>query len=504
MDHQSKVSCRLSLKWVVCVAILLSPIPSTYLILQQQQDISFETSQNNVPVASRHENNNRDICCPRVYLYDPQEILERARRLSNSELKLTGLDPLNTDSVMFHHFVNKTIPKLQRIPLLTEVARWLPHTPNRPLIRGDKLFEHIIDPSAMMFYTKDYVNSFHLRLAVSSCVVADPADADLFIVPLSVHTDHHHNENVDSAREWNDLFGKITDLQGIFQHYCAETARKHVIFSSSFGHSRRSVGLWGPPYRDPHAHSMQRVALGSDQLIRQQRSQWLQYVVHTPANVISAPFSTLMTYPHELFNTTRDKEILVSSFLGLHGVAKQLRASLDSSCEASADCWNKRKLLSMRNITRSKMQLVGAIIEAKTQSTFCLEPEGDWPTRQSMVQDVLLSCIPVFFSNSYTQLWEPFWGNFIVNASVELDGAAVLRGEVDVMQALRDIPAEEVQRKLQLLRTHRQQMVYLHMNQYVIDGDNINHGCTVDAANILLRELMSRSSVAPEEIILNN
>jgi hypothetical protein len=485
------LSCKLLLATLVLVLVPLSL--ETLLVWEQLRSVAGDSATVSERAANYLYEEENSMCCPKVYLYDPKDILKRIRALTKTHLNLTDLDPLNTDAVMYHHFNNTPVPQHSRIPLLTDVTRWLPRIPNRPLTRMDRLFDNILDPSAMLFYSKDYVHAFHLRLAVSGCVISDPADAELFIIPMSIHTDHPYGKMKGFQEKWNDLFSKITDFQQIFHHYTASTASKHVIFSSSFGHSRHSVGLWSPPYRDPYVHLLQRVALGSDELIRRSYGKWLKHIMQPPDSVVSAPFSTLLTYPQEMFNISAEKTVLVTSFFEMHGSAKKLRMRLDAICESSTDCWTKKKLLSMLNVTRSKKQLVGSFIEAKIKSTFCFEPEGDWPTRQSMVQDVLLTCIPVFFTSSYKLLWKSFWGNFIVDASVEFDGEAVLKGEVNVMESLRAISSDVILKKQNLLRRHRQQLLYLHMDQYILNGHNFERQCTVDAANILLRELLVRS-----------
>jgi hypothetical protein len=482
------IKTTICLNMIVYVVLLLAAIPFIFLLFLSPHS-SVHTSPKDIPVIQYRADH---MCCPKVFLYDPSDILQRVQRLQ-AGLKLTDLDPLNTDAVVFHQFNNESVSDPERIPLLTEVLRWLPDVPNRPLKHEDQLFKYNSNSRAMLFYSKDYVHTFHLRLAISGCVVADPADAELFVVPISIHTDHPYGKKKGFQEEWDAFFSKLTDFQQIFQHLTPATAQKHVIFSSSFGHSRHSVGLWSPPYNDPKVSLMQRVALGSDLLIRQSYGSWLKYVMQTPERVISAPFSALLTFPDDLLNTTAHKSILVSAFFEFHGKAKALRQSLNDMCETSVHCWNKNKLISMQNSTRSKMQLVASFLEAKKESTFCLEPEGDWPTRQSMVQDVLVTCIPVFFSGSFARLWGPSWGNFIGAAAVQLDGAAVLSGDLDVLATLRAISADEIREKQRLLRRHREQMLYLHMNDYIQDGNNYKHKCTVDASNLLLQELLLHS-----------
>lgn len=43
------------------------------------------------------------------------------------------------------------------------------------------------------WHTKDYIELFRLRLATSGCIVEDPKEAELFIIPFAAHTERSYH-----------------------------------------------------------------------------------------------------------------------------------------------------------------------------------------------------------------------------------------------------------------------------------------------------------------------
>ena len=156
-------------------------------------------------------------------------------------------------------------------------------------------------------------------------------------------------------------------------------------------------------------------------------------------------------------------------------------------CENYQNC--STTSLKRKSSKSDRKQGILAIFETKKQSVFCLEPEGDWPTRQSMIQDIILGCIPVFFTRSHLRLWSAFWGNFIDSVSIVLNYDGVMDGKVDVMKKLEDIPPHEIWKKQRIMKKHKHQFDFLHVNDYMTEGNNYRHSCSVDATNLLLHEL---------------
>jgi hypothetical protein len=416
---------------------------------------------------------------------------------------LTHLDPLNLAETFTNipYSGNISIPLNDRVKVLSQLLRWIPD----PEEVTQSLIEPNNDSSSKIWYSKDFVNIFSMRVALSNCVTNDPKEAELFLVPMSVHTDHAHGRKTPLSKHWDVLFASLTDYQLLFEHFSSKTASKHIIFSSSFGHSRRSIGLWHPPYADPRVAVMQRVALGSECLISQTYRPFHNFI-KVPMHVHSVPFTSLLPYPEnyfeELKNSTSHSSIsdsssppLVSAFFGIHARSeiRALRTKLLSICGKSPNCTTTSLKGKSEPVKTARKDGILAIFATKMQSSFCLEPEGDWPTRQSMVQDILLGCIPVFFSNNHLRLWPAFWGNFIDSVSVTFDSDAVMSGKVDIIESLKSISAEEISRKKSIMLAHKHQFDFLHTNDYMSTGNNYQHTCSVDAANLLLHDLVEQS-----------
>ena len=78
------------------------------------------------------------------------------------------------------------------------------------------------------------------------------------------------------------------------------------------------------------------------------------------------------------------------------------------------------------------------------RATFCLQPGGDSPYRKSVFDAALAGGIPVVFSQQLARVAPWQRGNFPEHFVV-LNGAAVQRGEIDVMQTLAGIPKTKIQ-----------------------------------------------------------
>jgi len=87
------------------------------------------------------------------------------------------------------------------------------------------------------------------------------------------------------------------------------------------------------------------------------------------------------------------------------------------------------------------------------------------------------------------RLWPAFWGNFIDHVSITFDYAAVMEDRVDIMQRLEGISPEVIRRKQEIMKSHKHQLNFLHVNDYIEHGNNFEHSCAVDAANLLLHDL---------------
>jgi hypothetical protein len=485
------------------VAGLLYYIGSCYYDGYDTSDV-FEV----VPHYFESRNETEKLCCPRVFIYDPMDIERRASSITGKKMLLSEIDLLNGYADWYkasYTLGNNSIAFEDRIKILSEVLRDVPrHHYNK--------INSTADSKAFTAISKDYINIMLLRLALSKCVTTDPSEAELFIVPTSVHTSRKYEGlRKDVNTDWENLFRTLTDYQRLFEHFSCETASKHVIFSRSYGHTKSSEGLWTEWHRDSRVKYMQRVALGPTETLLEQ-GYWFTlflpllrlgakhfrdsyansfYIESTVHNVHSIPFTSLISYPESVLHDLnhRNRTIFLSSNHAIdHGQQVDLKELLNAQCDASNLCEN-----GYRESTVTNKFSAANMMELKSNSVFCLEPRGDWPTRQSIVQDVLLGCIPVFFSSEQLTLWHASWGSWVKEASVLVDAKTFINKKQNIVEQLMSIPPEEVYRKQMLIHHNAKRFVYLHMDDYMHDGNNLKHSCTVDAANLALAELKDSS-----------
>ena len=131
---------------------------------------------------------------------------------------------------------------------------------------------------------------------------------------------------------------------------------------------------------------------------------------------------------------------------------------------------------------------------------FCLEPEGDWPTRSGIVQDFLLGCIPVLFSQrQHENMWRSAWPIATrQNTSVRFDAADVLAGRIDPIRALQAIPAARVRQMQRACAAARQGFTMIHAKSY-LGGSRVAragqraYDCADDQFTRVLRALRDSS-----------
>ena len=155
-----------------------------------------------------------------------------------------------------------------------------------------------------------------------------------------------------------------------------------------------------------------------------------------------------------------------------NGTFSYLRPKIAALCDASDACETH---VPHEGHRVCGVRCVPGLRRTMMRATFCLQPGGDSPYRKSVFDAALAGCIPVVFSQQLARVAPWQRGNFPEHFVV-LSGAAVQRGEIDVMRYLASIP----QTKIQELR--RNLAGVAPMLQYSID-DSIRN----DAFEALLR-----------------
>ncbi|GAQ89398.1 Exostosin family protein [Klebsormidium nitens] len=124
---------------------------------------------------------------------------------------------------------------------------------------------------------------------------------------------------------------------------------------------------------------------------------------------------------------------------GLHW-GRNLRAKIAEQCELHpGDC----------HLVECGMECpCTKVLEAQLAAKFCLQPSGDSPTRRSLFDSLQAGCIPVLFhrASAYDE-YTSFLPQDESSYSVFIPENDVMQGGVDIIEELRRIPEDELQRK---------------------------------------------------------
>lgn len=133
-----------------------------------------------------------------------------------------------------------------------------------------------------------------------------------------------------------------------------------------------------------------------------------------------------------------ERSTLILAMFGVHGQAgTQQRMSLQQQCEGhSSICFHSDVNHGFN---------LAWMAEKKADSVFCLEPVGDSVSRKSIVDDIVLGCIPVLCEPVQETLWTTLVPNWKDVAVTGLDPNG------DIMTKLAAIPKEEIEKKRKAL-----------------------------------------------------
>lgn len=138
---------------------------------------------------------------------------------------------------------------------------------------------------------------------------------------------------------------------------------------------------------------------------------------------------------------------LISAIWNFHGYtsAVNARLGLAAQCGEHPHC-------SFRPMTGNlDMEL---IFSQKLQSTFCLEPPGDSPSRKGLVDSIIAGCIPVLFSSLQSKLW-PWHVDRWADVAIIFDNVGA-----DVISELARVPQARLERLQANMASLAQRFIY--------------------------------------------
>jgi len=361
------------------------------------------------------------------------------------------------------------------------------HTANVTQIFGAPCHDGILDEFDTNQYSLAMIVLWRLATSERCGAVADPHDADLYFVPTW--------PAAKGLPAWDRACGHPANAKVKHLPYLNErTAHRHF-FIVGKGHvvpKRDCKYWWLRPegllaratrfaYSDQYGRSHTLASYGpapfdNASLAKQLAGDRISDDGGIAPHLFSVPYPAAVHAwgGHSRPWEASEERPILAAYVGgdRNGTFSYLRPKIASICEASDACESSAPHDGSRVCG---VRCVPGLRRTMMRATFCLQPGGDSPYRKSVFDAALAGCIPVVFSQQLARVAPWQRGNFPEHFVV-LNGAAVQRGEIDVMRTLAGIP----QTKIAELR--RNLAGVAPMLQYSID-DSVRN----DAFEALLR-----------------
>ncbi|CAE7221099.1 GT11 [Symbiodinium natans] len=252
-------------------------------------------------------------------------------------------------------------------------------------------------------------NQFHMprmlyyRFMNSPRRTKDINEADVFFVPAYSFKPSEETPCADGGDLFNTLFQLNPSLQD--PAWGTEKASRHLFADARGWETCNYMWQLAMPFRMFHRVNIELNGLeetGPEGWTDGKPFIWYQFpypaVYHghadaTPAKLRSRGFARYLW-----------------SFTGTgRGIAGHLRSVITEQCNRCTRCGRETNLPEVNGaVTTEEGDSYRRIAEVKLQSTFCLEPPGDTVTRKSLVDSIVLGCIPVVFEHQELDMYEPF------------------------------------------------------------------------------------------------
>ena len=258
----------------------------------------------------------------------------------------------------------------------------------------------------------------HARLLASARRVYSPSQADLFYVPI-------YREEITNTVERLARCPNASQVVSLLPYLNEATAGRHLMVigrTGIVGHTSRlesrgfdacpalhnTVLPWktaeqkrpdGSLTAEGLITKMLRVATEDTFCCMGNWGHWATW--STPCgNVGSGLSSSQLSSLRRAADPAHARSQLVMATLGLHGKHVALRTAWKADCKAHPRC-DYVELTSGQPETATWPRLLSSMLN----STFCLQPMGDSPTRKSIIDSILLGCIPVLSDVGQTRAW---------------------------------------------------------------------------------------------------
>lgn len=368
---------------------------------------------------------------------------------------------------------------------------------DNPDLFGPKCYEGLNDEYATHMYSAPMILLW--RILRSPRLTLDPAEADLFFVPMW--------PKQKSQKLWEERCERDSNLNlaSELMYLTERTAHRHF-FIVGKGHVKvggKCDAWWKKP--SGLLRRAMRFAYSSDYGTgdREGQERYGPFDLKTPwdaekiaadvlleddnanyPHLVSVPYpSSIHVSLHSLHRSLRPPDWIarkgqhaqfLASFVGgahsrstFAAVRKQLRQDCDRA---------GRDVCFYFNYDHSQGVFTCGLHKFMTNATFCFQPGGDSPYRKSLYDSILTGCIPVIFSeyNARVSSWH-FWANHRQNSMVVINASTYLHGDFDVLRYLASIDHDIV------LKMQHNIAAHAHRLQYALDD------YPDDAVDVILR-----------------
>ena len=277
----------------------------------------------------------------------------------------------------------------------------------------------LISAEVGMYHTHQYslFQTFYHRLLESPRRTLDPEKATKFFIPYDIGMDSTTRQN-DGALFQTDCpkLNQVIDLLLSSRHYQESSGANHFTLHTinqpmNYYLNLKCMEFYRVCYNctklsiDTYTENMYAVLRDHPEMIHKWKS------IPFPSNFHMSSQVTKFLWKENI-NVHRRYAISYMGGMGITSrLSKELRLVLRKQCSQNSDCYiiDLESHTSQTDIFQAQVDFPYGVY---AESTFCLMPGGDFPTRKAFVDALLSGCIPVTF-NLFTGINQmPYhWGN---------------------------------------------------------------------------------------------
>ncbi|OWM72033.1 hypothetical protein CDL15_Pgr017916 [Punica granatum] len=321
---------------------------------------------------------------------------------------------------------------------------------------------------------------FHSRILKHPCRVYNENEAKLFYVPfyggLDILRWHFKNVSTELKDSLSLELIKWLEQQKL---WTKNSGKDHVFVLGkiSWDFRRNSDSTWGTKFLElPQMQNPVKL------LIERQPWHVNDIGIPHPTSFHPQSDSDIIAWQQKIIQSPRRSLI---SFAGAArpGAPENIRSVLIRQCMEAGE--GKCRYLDCRS---EKCDMPETVIETFMESEFCLQPQGDSPTRKSLFDSLVSGCIPVLF-DPFTAYYQYPWHlpEEPEKYSVFIDHNEVRKSRVNVMERLMKISRQERE-------DMRSYIVYKLMPGLVYGDPSSEFSKFQDAFFIAVNNLLERAS----------